>query len=758
MRKHKRLGEVLVEAGAIDQATLDAALEHQRATKNRMGKHVRLGSLLVDMAAISEEDIAHVVSVQIGIPFIDLNSASVDPDLINIVPRRLADRYGLIPVERLGDGIRVAMVDPTDVVAIDDLRVVAKVGTIHTAVATASGIRDAIDRFYTLESQASNVVSRLGVAADVEVVNDPTTSTQADNVFEGDGKEAPIVRLANGVLADAVRSRATDVHIEPHDHDVKVRYRIDGLLREVMTLPKSVLGPLVSRLKIMNGCDISERRRPQDGRGKILVEKREVSTRLSVIPTMQGEKVVIRLLRQGEETIDLGETGLNEDGLRVLRDIIGLPQGFVLFTGPTGSGKTTTMYAALQAILRPEVNICTLEDPIEYQFSGINQVQIDDRTGVTFARGLRSMLRQDPNVIMVGEIRDVETAQISLQAAMTGHLVLSTVHTNDAPSAVTRLVDMGVEPFLVASALSAVIAQRLVRVICAHCKEPTEPSADVLDRLGLTTEVLRDAKLYRGIGCESCGFSGYRGRIGIFEVLPITRQIRDQISAQASGSAIASAARAMGIETLLEAGLTKVRSGITTLEEVLRAVQVLHEPDRPQCPSCRHEIDESFVVCPYCQFELGALKCRACGREVRREWTVCPYCRADLPVAPKTNGGKKRLMIADDDPSLRQLTHVMFEEDYDVLEAAGGEEALRKAALERPDVILLDLHMPDMSGIEVAKRLRSTAATSMIPLVMLTGDDTGEIESLRAGVDDYITKPFDEDRLRARLERVLRPH
>ncbi|HEX9697737.1 MAG TPA: ATPase, T2SS/T4P/T4SS family [Actinomycetota bacterium] len=757
MRKVQRLGEVLLEAGLITDEVLNAALAHQRSTEDPSGRRIRLGTVLVDMGVVTEEALAHALSLQLGIPFVDLNSVSVDPDLVQVVPRRLAERLNVVPVDRTEAGILLAMADPTDVVALDDVRVTARAGTVRPAVATASAVREAIDRFYSLDSATADVVNRLGTAADVEVVMSSAEESVED--LTASGLAAPIVRLANAILADGVRARATDVHIEPQQADVTVRYRIDGLLREVMTLPKAVHAALVSRLKIMASMDISERRRPQDGRARAVIDGRDVSLRVSTIPTMRGEKVVMRLLRQGEETVTLALTGMTPEQLAAVHDALTQPQGFLLFTGPTGSGKTTSMYGALLEKKSNEVNIVTLEDPIEYHIAGISQMQIDEKTGLSFARSLRSVLRQDPNVIMVGEIRDVETAHIALQAAMTGHLVLSTVHTNDASAAVTRLVDMGVESFLVAQALTLVVAQRLVRVICTHCKVETEASDATLTRLGQTQQAMAGATLYRGEGCETCGFTGFLGRTGIFEILPIGRQMREQINAQASDAVIAAAARAAGIPSLLEAGLRKVREGLTTLEEVQREVQVDQPRELPRCPSCRHEVDPTFVICPYCQFNLGPATCPNCSREVSTDWHVCPYCRADLPAqraAAAGRDGKRRLLFVDDDPSLLALAHAMFDDDFDVLEAAGGEEAIRRASVERPDLILLDLHMPDLSGIDVAKRLRGTASTSMIPLIMLTGDDAGEIEGLRAGVDDYIVKPFDEERLRARIERALR--
>lgn len=760
MPKSQRLGEVLIEAGLITEDVLQAALIHQRDSEDPSGRRSKLGTVLLDMGVVTEEALAHALSLQLGIPFLDLASVAVEPDVIQLIPRRIADRLAIVPVARTEAGILIAMADPTDVVALDDVRVTARAGSVRPAVATYSAVRDAINRFYSLDSATADVVNRLGEAADIEVVVSSPEEPVED--LANSGQTAPVVRLANAIIADGVRARATDVHIEPQQADVTVRYRIDGLLREVMTLPKTVHAALVSRLKIMATMDIAERRRPQDGRARVVVQGRDVSLRVSTIPTMRGEKVVLRLLRQGEETVALTDTGLTPDQLSMLRDALAQPQGFILFTGPTGSGKTTSMYAALLEKKSAEVNIVTLEDPIEYQIRGISQMQIDEKTGLSFARSLRSVLRQDPNVIMVGEIRDVETAHISLQAAMTGHLVFSTVHTNDAASAVSRLVDMGVESFLVAQALTLVVAQRLVRLICPHCKEEAEPSETTLARLGVTPAAVEGVTLYRGKGCETCGFTGFLGRTGIFEVLPVRRQMREQINAQAGESILSAAARAAGVRTLLDAGLEKVRAGVTTLEEVQREVQIERQTQLPRCPSCRHEVDAAFVICPYCQHDLGPSGCPNCGKDVAPDWSVCPYCRADLAGAAKastaspSSDGKPHVLFVDDDPSLIQLAHAMFDDDFHVLDATSGEEAIRRAAVERPDLILLDLHMPDLSGIEVAKRLRASAATSMIPLIMLTGDDSGEIEGLRAGVDDYIVKPFEEERLRARIERALR--
>jgi CheY-like chemotaxis protein len=382
-------------------------------------------------------------------------------------------------------------------------------------------------------------------------------------------------------------------------------------------------------------------------------------------------------------------------------------------------------------------------------------MQIDEKSGLTFAGGLRSILRQDPDVIMVGEIRDLETAQIVMQSSLTGHLVLSSLHTNDAVSAVTRLVDLGVEPYLIASALELVVAQRLIRVICDNCKEPAEVSNQLLSLLGLSPMDLEGAAIVKGVGCDRCGYSGYRGRTGIYEVLPITAQLREQITAQVSDSSLSYAARAAGVKSLRASGLAKVKAGITTLEEMLRVTHVERE-EIARCPACRQEVDPAFLVCPYCQQDLSGDACPQCNRDVQPEWTICPYCRSDLPVESQAPEGRPRILVVDDDASLVKLVDGILEDRFEVLSAATAEEGLRRANIERPDLIVLDLWLPDLNGIEVAEKLRTSAATSLIPVIMLTGDDSSEVASLRAGVDDYVVKPFDEDALVARIESVLR--
>ncbi len=754
--KRARLGDILVTAGVITADQLEGALKVQ---ENATGRKPKLGALIVKLGFAAEDEIARALAQQLDVAYVDLNAVIPDQGATRMLPRSIARRHQLLPIRKVDDGIVIAMADPTNVFAIDDVRTAIRGSKVSVVVATASAINEYEERFYASGLGTSDILDRLGVAAEVEVVPeehdiDPTSDTDLE-ALQRSAHTAPIVRLVNAILADAVAARATDVHVEPQQTEVKVRYRVDGLLREVMVLPKHVQALVVSRIKIISGMDIAERRKPQDGRGKIMVDDTEVDSRVSCVPTFGGEKVVIRLLRAGEESVALDSLGLDDHQRKTLGKALLIPQGLIVFTGPTGAGKTSTMYAALDHIKSPEKNIVTLEDPIEYQIPELNQMQIDEKSGLSFAGGLRSILRQDPDVIMVGEIRDLETAQIVMQSSLTGHLVLSSLHTNDAASAVTRLVDLGVEPYLIASALELVIAQRLIRVICDNCKEPAEVSNQLLSLLGLAPIDLEGSTIMKGAGCERCGYSGYRGRTGIYEVLPINQQLREQITAQVSDSSLSYAARASGVRTLRASGLARVKAGITTLEEMLRVTHVERE-EVVRCPACRQEVDPAFLVCPYCQEDLSGDACPQCHRDIQAEWTICPYCRADLPSKDKPSDGRPRILVIDDDTSLIKLVEGLLADSFEVLSAATAEEGLRRANIERPDLILLDLWLPDVDGIEVAERLRRSAITSLIPVIMLTGDDSSEVASLRAGVDDYVVKPFDEDALVARIETVLR--
>lgn len=598
---HSRLGESLVRAGTITDEQLAAALEIQHDAED---PKLRLGSVIVAQGFTSEEAIAHALADQLDLSFIDLMNTEIDPELIRLLPQKMAHKHQVVPLEQTTDKLLIAISDPTNLTAVDDVKAATGIGRIELRVAAMSAVRAAIDELYSVDMAAADALDRLGISDEVQfVIDEPEDDARA---LERDAQAAPVIRLVNALLGDALRGRATDVHIEPRTDDVKVRYRIDGLLRDVMSLPRQVLPSVVSRIKIVSGMDISERRRPQDGRNKFVIDGRAIDTRVSTMPTVFGEKVVVRLLHKHESSIDLAALGLTDEHRVILEEHLDRPQGLLIFTGPTGAGKSSTMYAAMTRLSAEERNLVSLEDPVEFQIPGLNQIQINERSGITFARGLRSVLRQDPDVIMVGEIRDVETAQMVMQASFTGHMVLSSLHTRDAPGALTRLADLGVEPFRIAAAVTLVVAQRLVRMVCEKCAIEVKADRQLLAKLGLTPAAIAGSTFLQGSGCDACAHTGYRGRTGIFEVFPITAAVREQLTHGVSETAMARAAHGTGMTTLLEHGVQKAREGITTLEEVHRVLYI-ERAEGPRCPSCRRHVTSSFVVCPYCRADLTDL-------------------------------------------------------------------------------------------------------------------------------------------------------
>jgi type IV pilus assembly protein PilB len=553
----RRLGDFLLENKLITPAQLQEALKVQQQTKERLGK------VLVKLGYVSEQDILDVLEFQLGTPQVDLNTVPLNPLVVESVPEHLVRQHKVIPIKKEGNKLVVAMVDPLNVVAIDDLRLATGL-EIEPVLAKEKDIDAAIQRYFGLP----------GLEKALEELDAPeVVQMEAVNLDQPEREavdEAPIVRLANSIIIQAINEQASDIHIEPQKEDVRVRYRIDGMLQDAMTLPRKFRFPLVSRIKIMADLDIAERRVPQDGRILIRYREREVDLRVSTMPTVFGEKVVIRLLDKGKMLLRIDQLGFLEDNLQRFKDIIRRSFGMILITGPTGSGKTTTLYAVLSEISAPELNVITVEDPVEYLLPGVSQVQVNPKAGLTFARGLRAILRQDPDIVMVGEIRDGETAEIAIRAAMTGHLVLSTLHTNDAAGAVTRLLDMGIEPFLVASTVLGVTAQRLVRVVCPRCKEPYELEPGARPRFFMGLDYDAPVTLYRGRGCRYCNNTGYRGRTTICEVLTVTPAVRDLIVKRAPAAEIREQAIAEGMRTLREDGIAKALKGVTTIEEVMR--------------------------------------------------------------------------------------------------------------------------------------------------------------------------------------------
>ncbi len=551
--KRRRLGDILISEGLITPDQLDHALAEQ---KRHGGK---LGTILKTLGIVSEIDIAKTIAAQMKIPHVSLTTMIVDPDVVGLITEGLARRHQVIPVAKKEHLLTLAMADPLNIYALDEVRQVTGL-EVESVIATETEVMGAIDRFYGVSSTMEQAMK------DVDVQGRPGRPERTE------GEDAPVVKLVNSILGQAVREGASDIHIEPDQEVVRVRYRVDGLLREAMTPPRALHAGITSRVKIMADLDIAEKRIPQDGRIETKVGDREVDIRVSTLPTIFGEKVVLRLLDKSGTSYRMEDLGFPADMLDLFRSVIRKPYGLILVTGPTGSGKTTTIYGALQAIRSVTQNIVTIEDPVEYQIGMINQVPVNPKVGVTFATGLRSILRQDPDVIMVGEIRDRETATIAIQAALTGHLVFSTLHTNDSPGAVTRLIDIGVEPFLISSSLLCVLAQRLVRRICSHCGQPDRPPPELLSGLGLAE---KKVSFRKGAGCPECRQTGYLGRIGIYEMLSISESLRELIVRRSSSSQLKAAAIKTGFRPLRIQGLIQAAQGVTTLEEVLRVTQDL---------------------------------------------------------------------------------------------------------------------------------------------------------------------------------------
>ena len=550
--KEKTLEEILIERGLLTEEQLKSAKKEAQET----GKPLK--DVLIESGFLSKEHMPLLLGIELGVKTVDLANVIVEPEVANLVPEHVVRKLKVLPLFKEGNTLTVAMADPTDVRVIDELHRTTGL-MIEPVLASEMDIVRAIDQTYGTANTIYEIVKSID---EKKILN----SRDA-------GEEAPIIKLTNLIIVQAVRDRASDIHIEPEEKMVRIRYRIDGVLHRVASLPKFLQMPITSRIKIMSDLDIAERRLPQDGRIRMEVGNKSIDLRVSIQPTLHGENVVMRILDKSSIMIGIENLGFSEKDLKTFLDLIHKPYGMILVTGPTGSGKTTTLYSALNRLNTEERCIMTMEDPIEYQLPLVRQTQVNPQIGLTFAAGLRAILRQDPDVIMVGEIRDLETAEIAIHAALTGHLVFSTLHTNDAPSAFARLIDMGVEPFLASSSVIGVIAQRLVRVICKNCKEAYKPSKAVLEELGLIDKVGEDVVFYRGRGCNLCKGTGYKGRTGIYSVLKVTPKIQELVLKRAPASEIDKVARSEGMKTLREDCLDKVLKGITTIEEMLRVTQ-----------------------------------------------------------------------------------------------------------------------------------------------------------------------------------------
>ncbi|MDJ0865347.1 MAG: type IV-A pilus assembly ATPase PilB [Myxococcota bacterium] len=559
---NERIGELLVRQNMLTPDQLQKARDEARSQGQRLGNQItKLGYL-------QESELTDFVAKQYGVPSIDLEEFEIDPDVIKLIPEEVALKHSVLPVNRAGSTLILATADPSNIFAIDDIKFLTGYN-VEVVVASEEGIKAAIDKYYDQSSSFSDVMSDLDVE-DLELVQDEDDIDAAE--LERESEDAPVVKLVNLILTDAIKRNASDIHVEPYEKEFRCRYRIDGVLYEVMKPPLKLRNAITSRIKIMSELDIAERRLPQDGRIKLKMGRgKEMDFRVSTLPTLFGEKVVLRLLDKSNLQLDMTKLGFEEQQLSVFKDCIHRPYGMVLVTGPTGSGKTTTLYSALAELNKTSENISTAEDPVEFNLTGINQVQMHEDIGLNFAAALRSFLRQDPDIIMVGEIRDFETAEIAIKAALTGHLVLSTLHTNDAPSTVNRLLNMGIEPFLVASSVNCILAQRLARRICPECVEPdTETSKAGLLDAGLSEEEASSCTPQKGRGCRNCSETGFKGRVALYEVMELTEELKEFVLNGASAMELKREAIRGGMVTLRRAALNKLVEGVTTLSEVLR--------------------------------------------------------------------------------------------------------------------------------------------------------------------------------------------
>jgi len=561
-----KLGELLIKENLITEEKLDKALEEQNTHGGRLGTN------LVKLGFVSEKQLVSALSKQHNVPGIDLNTVDIDENVLKIVPATVATKYELVPISRVGKMLTVAMVNPDDIFALEDIKFSTGF-EVQPVIASENSIRNALEKYYEGQDLLQEVEKEIeaGMEDDVEIVGEEEKEQEEEmSDLASQVDSGPIVKLVNTIISNGVSAGASDVHIEPYDKELRIRFRVDGILREVMKPPKKMHKAIVSRIKIMAKMKIAEKRLPQDGRIKVKIKGKPVDLRVASMPTIYGEKMALRILDRSAISFNLEDLGFEENQLDLFINAIRMPFGIVLVTGPTGCGKTTTLYAALEKINTMDVNITTAEDPVEYSLVGVNQVQMREAVGLTFASALRSYLRQDPNIIMVGEIRDRETAEIAIRASLTGHLVLSTIHTNTAAATITRLTNMGVEPFLLASTLNIVISERLLRKVCLSCAEEVEVSADYLKRIGLDPEEFNGVKFYKGAGCSICNGTGYKGRLGLFEVMTLSPKLREVILERASTDKVQDETVKEGMKTLRDMAIVKLKLGVTTIEEVLK--------------------------------------------------------------------------------------------------------------------------------------------------------------------------------------------
>ena len=719
--KHKALGAE--DVAAVETLCRDEGISVPEALERQ--------------GVMTDRQLAETLAPALRLRLVDLASRTVDPVVTRLVKEALVTKYEVLPLRLDGNTLDVATVNPLDLEALKALEF-ATGKRVRFVVATRTEIHDAIKHTYRLEESLEQFLQNV---PDQDLAMTELHDDGRDlRMLAADAKLPPVVKLADLLFVEGVKAGASDIHVEPTADGIIVRYRIDGILEEGFSFPKWLQNPLVARLKVVARMDIAERRVPQDGRIQVRYQNRPIDFRVSTLPMQHGEKVTMRILDATRALISLDRLGLLPQDQQRLRDASAKPQGLILVTGPTGSGKTTTLYGLIRAIRSTTTNIITIENPVEYQLKGINQVDINEKQGLTFASVLRSVLRQDPDVILVGEMRDNETARVAFQAAQTGHLVLSTLHTNDSAATITRLIDLGIEPYVIASSVNLIMAQRLARRVCQSCGMPGNLPADVAQSLHVPE---KHPGYRRGEGCPACRQSGYAGRVGIYEIVPISGAIGRLIENGAAESAIRQQARAEGFSTLTQDALQKLTTGMTTGDDILRVVQIATV--EAQCEACRKPFSDSEVTCPHCGVAVGAMA------------NAMP---AATPTTTSTPARSFKALVVDDNADIRTIVTAMLQSAHlglTVVTAQDGHEAIELANVERPDIVVLDISMPEMDGFEVCRRLRSDVRTAFTPVLMLTanGGEAHVTTGFGVGADDYVVKPFRREELVARVRRIL---
>jgi len=719
--------------------------------REKAAPQATLWETLVAQKVVNDEQILTALSKRFRLKVAELDKA--DPTAKERVPELVARRYQILPLRATDSYLEVATANPFDLDA-EKALAFATAREIRMQLLAPSKIAERLDEMYRPEKAVDKLLEGMESETALEHLKDAGPDEITLAASEAEASQRPVVRLVDLIISEGILARSSDIHIEPEEGGVAVRYRIDGVLRQVMKIPRQAGLPLISRIKIMSALDIADRLRPQDGRARVAVNGQPIDLRVSTLPAALGEKVVIRILDSRATVKSLDALGLNTNETEGIKRLLENHEGIILVTGPTGSGKTTTLYSCINQIKSEGVNIVTVEDPVEYRMQGIVQVQVQEKAGLTFASALRSILRQDPNVVLIGEIRDRETAQIAVQASLTGHLVLSTLHTNDASNAVTRLVDIGVEAYKIAAALRGVLAQRLMRKLCLTCKEVwIEAPADRLKKW-----VPKGTPLYRAAGCPDCAMTGYRGRFSIVEVLTVTAEVERRIASGETAEPIAAAARRGGMKGLWESGLEHVLRGESTLDELTRVVDIPQEDERPSGPAAAPRRPGGAAPQPYLAPHSGA----ALGADTAPDALVEHFELLEEPAPPRVSGAHgapaRKVLLVDDEDSLRKVVKDLLERDgYIVSEARDGVQALDQVDRVGPDIIVLDLNMPGLDGYGVLSHLRSRPATADIPVIVLTAksDEDNEVRVFELGADDFLTKPFRARALSARLEAVL---